>query len=169
MTTEQRLERLERENRWMRRIAAVGAVALVLSLSASVYLVTRQTDAIEEDAREEDESPIALAERILGKAVVAEAQVRSAKRMCSNYHSAARTWLWVRRKYPDSLEAMEAPLRAGDDKPFIKVEADPWGNRYALEVTAEELCIRSFGPDGKKGTEDDIVCALGARPGNPGA
>ncbi|MHC4164914.1 MAG: type II secretion system protein GspG [Planctomycetota bacterium] len=34
MTTEQRLERLERENRWMRRIGAVGVSVVVCSLLA---------------------------------------------------------------------------------------------------------------------------------------
>ncbi|MHC4137873.1 MAG: hypothetical protein ACYS0K_23270 [Planctomycetota bacterium] len=34
MTTEQRLERLERENRWMRRIGAVG-----VAVAAAVFLV----------------------------------------------------------------------------------------------------------------------------------
>ena len=40
MTTEQRLERLERENRWMRRIGAVG-VAVALGALAAALLVER--------------------------------------------------------------------------------------------------------------------------------
>jgi hypothetical protein len=34
---------------------------------------------------------------------------------------------------------------------------DPWGNPYVYEVTGRmSLEIRSFGPDGKEGTEDDL-------------
>ena len=39
MTTEQRLERLERENRWMRRIGAVG-----VAVAATVFLIGQGTD-----------------------------------------------------------------------------------------------------------------------------
>jgi len=34
---------------------------------------------------------------------------------------------------------------------------DPWGNRYELEITADDyLIVRSPGPDGIKGNKDDL-------------
>jgi general secretion pathway protein G len=33
---------------------------------------------------------------------------------------------------------------------------DPWGQRFRLECTGEDVVIRSEGRDGKPGTEDDI-------------
>ncbi len=42
---------------------------------------------------------------------------------------------------------------------FIRVENDPWGNLYVLETQGEGRLVRSFGPDGKRGTADDIIWA----------
>ena len=38
---------------------------------------------------------------------------------------------------------------------------DPWGRSYQAKVTGGQLCLGSFGPDERKGTEDDIkvICA----------
>ncbi|MCD6497429.1 MAG: hypothetical protein J7M25_03890 [Deltaproteobacteria bacterium] len=38
---------------------------------------------------------------------------------------------------------------------------DPWGRPYQAEATGSQLCLTSFGPDERKGTEDDIkaICA----------
>jgi hypothetical protein len=127
MTTEQRLERLELQNRWMRRIGAVGVAVAVCSLLACE-----------------------IRDRV-DLAWLVEAQ-------CKRLHDKAMTWKMVNRKPPDSLDAMVAPLRQGDEEDFLEsVPEDAWGNPFVLEVNAEGLRVRSFGPDGKKGTEDDIV------------
>ena len=34
---------------------------------------------------------------------------------------------------------------------------DPWGNAYVLESEGEQMSVRSFGPDGKANTGDDLV------------
>ena len=79
-----------------------------------------------------------------------------AARKCKDYHDAARLWEGTRGQPPESLAAMEAPLRAGDE-PFVVVEADPWGGPYVLRRDGRALAVWSWGPDGAEGTEDDIV------------
>ncbi len=80
-----------------------------------------------------------------------------AQTKCKEYYDSAMTWKMVKKKLPDSLEEMEAPLRSGDSKPFIRVEEDPWGNQYVLERTESgEPRIWSWGEDGEEGTPDDI-------------
>jgi hypothetical protein len=38
----------------------------------------------------------------------------------------------------------------------IQDEKDPWGNAY--EITCDgDIVVRSYGPDGKKGTPDDVA------------
>ena len=67
---------------------------------------------------------------------------------------------------PHVLEALEEALGAilhvngydyREDGNFIYVEDDPWGNVYVLETQGKRRLVRSFGPDGKRGTADDIV------------
>jgi len=56
---------------------------------------------------------------------------------------------------PDSLEE----LTQGED-PLVEDESkieDPWGNRYIYEKTSDaNFRVYSAGPDGQRGTEDDI-------------
>ncbi len=33
---------------------------------------------------------------------------------------------------------------------------DPWGKRYAYEVWPDSFAIRSYGPDGERGSPDDL-------------
>ena len=75
---------------------------------------------------------------------------------CKEYYDAANHWQRTKGRAPDSLEEMEEPLNKGDVD-FIRVEDDPWGNLYVLEIKIEGLLVRSFGPDGKRGTADDIT------------
>ena len=46
MTTEQRLERLERENRWIKRIEAVGILAVGIAVVAAVFLLGQGKDVL---------------------------------------------------------------------------------------------------------------------------
>ena len=34
---------------------------------------------------------------------------------------------------------------------------DPWGNAYVLDKVGDEFGVRSYGPDGKANTDDDLV------------
>jgi general secretion pathway protein G len=83
-------------------------------------------------------------------------QISIAETKCEEYYNAAKFWRTVKKSYPQSLDEMEAPLRPGEPD-YIRVEDDPWGNPYLLESDGRQLAVRSFGPDGDEGTEDDIV------------
>lgn len=75
---------------------------------------------------------------------------------CKEYYDMARVWRILFRRLPESLEEMQAPLRPGEAA-FAEVVDDPWGNRYVLERDGEDVRVRSLGPDGRPGTDDDIV------------
>jgi general secretion pathway protein G len=80
-----------------------------------------------------------------------------AETKCKEYYDQATFWRTVNKKFPDSLEEMEAPLRPGDAVNFIELVEDPWGNQYVLLKDGKSIRVSSFGPDGQEGTEDDIV------------
>jgi hypothetical protein len=70
MTTEQRLDRLERENRWMRRIGAVAVVVLLIGGGYAVYhfamkgpVVVETEEAMQARRKAEAEAKRAVAER----------------------------------------------------------------------------------------------------------
>ena len=81
-----------------------------------------------------------------------------AQAKCRDYYNAAIYWWNIREHPPDSLEAMESPLNPAEEN-FIRLESDPWGNVYVLETQGKRLLVRSFGPDGERGTTDDIIWA----------
>ena len=80
-----------------------------------------------------------------------------AQTKCKEYYDSAKTWRMINKKYPSTLEDMEAPLKSSDGENFIAVEKDPWGNDYYLEVTDKKLRVWCWGPDGQEQTEDDIA------------
>ena len=65
------------------------------------------------------------------------------------------TYQMKHKKYPTSLDQ----LCEGDD-PILESDKplyDPWDNKYELEMKGKNrLIIKSAGPDGEFGTEDDI-------------
>jgi general secretion pathway protein G len=57
-------------------------------------------------------------------------------------------------KYPNSL----SELVSGDRK-YIDatgVPKDPWGNEYVYKPAGDGYTLKSCGPDGVEGTEDDV-------------
>jgi hypothetical protein len=75
---------------------------------------------------------------------------------CKEYHDAALLWAKVRGELPARLEDMQAPLRPGEPE-FQPVVDDPWRNPYVLEHDGTELRVRCVGPDGRAGTDDDVL------------
>lgn len=65
------------------------------------------------------------------------------------------TYQMKHKKYPTSLDQ----LCEGDD-PILESDKplyDPWDNKFELEMKGKNrLVIKSAGPDGQMGTEDDI-------------
>jgi len=194
MTLEQRLEKLERENRWMRRIGAVGLALVVVSLALSICALASERDGgplVQESraAREARAAAEALAEH---REPEAKALTRVAGLQCERHLESAELWHVITGKYPRSMQVMDFDFQAGNKESkgftiashspeltewiashspeltewidsrlfFIEVEPDPWGNPYVLEVSANEMSVRSFGPDGRKDTEDDIVVSV---------
>jgi len=81
---------------------------------------------------------------------------RLAHAKCKEYYDAAHLWARFRGELPASLADMNAPLRPGESA-FEPLVDDPWGHPYVLERGGTEMHVRSLGPDGAAGTEDDIV------------
>jgi general secretion pathway protein G len=80
-----------------------------------------------------------------------------AQTKCKEYYDQAKTWRMIQKKWPESLEDMEAPLEPGDKDNFLEVVDDPWGNKYVLEKDGERVRVVSWGPDAQEGTDDDIM------------
>lgn len=64
--------------------------------------------------------------------------------------------------FPSSLDALhEAPSDADASKytQILRdpVPADPWGRPYEYKLDGQNYDLRSLGPDGQSGTEDDIA------------
>jgi len=85
-------------------------------------------------------------------------QEKIALTKCQEYYNSAHTWRTIgpTKRFPNTLEELESPLREGEAKFIPKVEEDPWGNRYRLESDGKNLRVWSNGPDGIQSTEDDI-------------
>ena len=84
-------------------------------------------------------------------------QVSIAEAKCKEYYDQATFWRTVNKKYPESLEDMEGPLKPGEETNYTEVIEDPWGNKYVLEKDGNKIRVVSWGPDGQEGTDDDIM------------
>lgn len=66
-------------------------------------------------------------------------------------------------QYPGQLNDLyEQPSDLADPTKWMQIrkepiKPDPWGNEYEYENSGADFVIRSLGPDGKSGTEDDIT------------
>lgn len=130
--TEPQPDELERGPWWVRPLKVAGVVALALVAGAlwlaSLLVIEPQASGPQDVAR----------------------------RQCDEYYEKVRAWHEVRGEYPESLEAMEAPLRPGDKENFVRLEKDPWGRPYLLRRDDGRIVIVSRGPDGRERTWDDI-------------
>lgn len=85
----------------------------------------------------------------------AAAQINSLKGQLDFYNLQMRT-------YPPTLEALyEAPSDA-DKSQWTQIsrepiKPDPWGRPFEYKVNGGEYELRSLGPDGQSGTDDDIT------------
>lgn len=65
--------------------------------------------------------------------------------------------------YPQQLNALhEQPSDLADPTKWLQlrkepVGPDPWNHEYEYTLNGDDYEIRSLGPDGKSGTEDDIT------------
>jgi len=42
---------------------------------------------------------------------------------------------------------------------MVDLPVDPWGNEYTMDLASQ--CLSSAGPDGRHGTDDDVVVIAG--------
>jgi general secretion pathway protein G len=88
---------------------------------------------------------------------------RTAKAEISNFKSLIATYDLNVGSLPSTLEALyEQPSDLADPTKWTRVsrdpiKPDPWGRPYEYKVNGADFEIRSLGPDGQSGTEDDIV------------
>ena len=88
---------------------------------------------------------------------------RTAKAEISNFKSLIATYDLNVGSLPSTLEALyEQPSDLADPTKWSRVsrdpiKPDPWGRPYEYKVNGTEFEIRSLGPDGQSGTDDDIV------------
>ena len=66
--------------------------------------------------------------------------------------------------YPPTLEALVVmpdglanPQKWNGSYLEKDLPADPWGNAYQYTVNGDQVVIKSMGPDGTDGTQDDIT------------
>ncbi len=83
-------------------------------------------------------------------------QTKIAATQCKQYWDDAHTWRLHKKSFPGTLEEMEAPLTRGDDRNFLRLQDDPWGNPYWMEKNGNKIIIWCAGPDGQEGSDDDI-------------
>lgn len=87
---------------------------------------------------------------------------RVAKAEVSNLKSALESYALEVGSYPQQLSALhEQPSDLADPGKWLQlrkepIEPDPWGNEYEYTVNGTTFEVKSLGPDGQSGTEDDI-------------
>ncbi len=88
----------------------------------------------------------------------AKADISNLKNMLSQYEMMVGT-------YPSSLDSLYAqPSDLADPTKWVKIardpiKPDPWQRPYEYKLNGTEYELRSLGPDGQSGTEDDIVAS----------
>lgn len=88
---------------------------------------------------------------------------KTAKAEISNYKTFLEQYRLEVGSYPSQLTDMyEKPSDLADPTRWLKVlkepvKPDPWGHEYEYTANGNEFEIRSLGPDGQSGTEDDIT------------
>lgn len=182
MGIEERLNALERQNLRLKRLGLVGiavAAAVVLMGQAKPQEQPREIHASQllvhgHDGRikialgpDSKGTPRLLISDKLGvRSIVLDVNglhkpmdeprlAQIAEKRCKQYYDAAKLWRLMRKRYPTSLEEMEAPLRPGED-PYLKIVLDPWKNAFWLEANDGGIRVCSAGPDGARGTDDDV-------------
>ncbi|MBX3233766.1 MAG: type II secretion system protein GspG [Labilithrix sp.] len=79
---------------------------------------------------------------------------RQAKYDCLALHPVAEKWVVDHAGECPTVARLRAEREIS---PGSKI-TDPWGHEYEIECgESDEVVVRSFGPDGRAGTHDDIV------------
>ncbi len=88
---------------------------------------------------------------------------RTASAEISNLKTMLETYKLEVGGYPTQLDALyEAPSDLADPTKWMQIKKDPikpdpWGHAYEYTLNGSTFEIRSLGPDGQSGSEDDIT------------
>ncbi|RMF41987.1 MAG: type II secretion system protein GspG [Planctomycetota bacterium] len=91
------------------------------------------------------------------------AYIRTAKTELSNLKSMLEQYRLEVGSYPNKLEDLHTqPSDLADPSRWLQLlkeppKPDPWGHPYEYINNGSDYELRSVGPDGKSGTEDDIT------------
>lgn len=90
------------------------------------------------------------------------AQEDIAAQKCKQIYDTVLQWkiLSKNKRLPGDLKDLEEPISSSSNEPYYRVEDDPWGNKYWIERLDKDFVIKSMGPDGQDGTDDDIMYPL---------
>ena len=89
--------------------------------------------------------------------------IMTAKNQISQFKSALEQYKLYVGSYPSALDALhEAPSDLADPSKYTQVlkdpiAADPWGRPYEYKLNGAAYELRSLGPDGQSGTDDDVT------------
>ncbi len=92
-----------------------------------------------------------------------QARVKQAKITLGILSSALRQYQMEVNGLPSSLEALHVqPADISNPNDWVQklnkpVPLDPWEHQYEYKPNGTEFDLRSAGPDGQSGTEDDIT------------
>ena len=91
-------------------------------------------------------------------APIAESGEARARAKVRDLHDKVKMWMILTKSEPpESFEPLAKPI-GGFDAPYLVPEKDPWGREYGIETLGKrKFRVVSSGPDGKRGTEDDIA------------
>lgn len=87
----------------------------------------------------------------------------NASTQIKGFKQALETYKLLIGSYPSALEALhEAPGDLADPSKYTRlykdsIPADPWGRPYEYKLNGAEYELRSLGPDGQSGTDDDVT------------
>lgn len=59
----------------------------------------------------------------------------------------------------------DALARLPEVVPAVTLRADPWGSAWSIRCHGDLAVVRSAGPDGEHGTDDDVVAVAPMQPG----
>jgi general secretion pathway protein G len=95
-----------------------------------------------------------------------DAQVKKARADLNGFKVALISYRGNTGNYPTTEQGLQALVKAPEPKPptwrkiMDDLEHDPWGNAYAYERPGQKhpdsYDVFSLGPDGQRGTDDDI-------------
>ncbi len=87
----------------------------------------------------------------------------NASTQIKGFKQALETYKLLIGSYPASLDALhEEPSDLADPSKYTQlykepIPADPWGRKYEYKLNGADYELRSLGPDGQSGTDDDVT------------